>query len=82
MWLGDEDNLPRFVYATYLDNANEPSYIVEFSDWKLNEPVPPETFTFLNKSKAAKVEFRTPSAFKVQKPQETKSGSNAGGSST
>ena len=54
IWIGTEDHLPRLVCATYLENT------VEFGDWKIDEPVPPETFMFQNTSKAAKVEFRNP----------------------
>jgi hypothetical protein len=60
IWIGVEDNLPRLVVATYLDDASEPSYTVEFLDWKLNEPVGAEAFVFDNASKAVKVEFRNP----------------------
>ena len=60
IWIGTEDRLPRLVCATYLDNVGEPSYIVEFGDWQIDEPVPPETFVFQNATQAAKVEFRNP----------------------
>jgi len=59
IWIDTEDHLPRLVVATYLDEASEPSYTVEFGDWKLNEPVDPATFTFNNVSKASKVEYRS-----------------------
>ncbi len=60
IWIDTDDHLPRLVVATYLDEINEPSYSVEFGDWKLNEPVSPETFVFNNASQAARVEFRNP----------------------
>jgi len=60
IWIDVGDHLPRLVVATYLDEINEPSYSVEFGDWKLNEPVSPETFVFNNASQAARVEFRNP----------------------
>jgi hypothetical protein len=60
IWIDTADHLPRMVCATYLVNAGEPSYIVEFGDWKIDEPVLPETFVFQNTSKAVKVEFRNP----------------------
>ena len=60
IWIDTGNRLPRMVCATYLDNEGEPSYTVEFGDWKIDEPVPPETFMFQNTSKAAKVEFRNP----------------------
>lgn len=60
IWIDTEDHMPRMVCATYLDDVKEPSYTVEFGDWKLNEQVTPETFIFKNTSQAAKVEFRDP----------------------
>ena len=60
IWIDTENRLPRMVCATYLDHLGEPSYIVEFGDWKIDEPVTPETFLFKNVSAAAKVEFRNP----------------------
>jgi len=60
IWIGVEDHLPRLVYANYFDDISEPSYTVGFLDWKVNAPIPPETFMFQNTSKAAKVEFRNP----------------------
>jgi hypothetical protein len=60
IWIGVEDHLPRLVYANYFDDISEPSYTVGFLNWKVNEPVPPETFRFQNTSNATKVEFRNP----------------------
>ena len=60
IWIDTESHLPRMVCATYLDDIGEPSYIIEFGGWKLNEQVSPETFIFNNASQAAKVEFRNP----------------------
>lgn len=58
IWIGVEDHLPRLVAATYLDILGEPTYTVEFENWKLNEPVDPKTFVFQNTSQAGKTEFR------------------------
>ena len=52
--------MPRLVCATYLDDASEPSYTVEFGGWKINEPVSADTFMFKNVSNATKIEFRNP----------------------
>ena len=60
IWIGVDDHLPRLVYANYFDDISEPSYTVGFLNWKINQPVPPETFVFPNTSKATKVEFRNP----------------------
>ena len=60
IWIDAVDHLPRLVCATYLDDASEPSYTVEFGDWKINEPVSADVFVFKNASSAAKIEFRNP----------------------
>jgi hypothetical protein len=60
IWIGVEDHLPRLVYANYFDDVSEPSYTVGFLNWKVDAPVPSETFVFKNTSGAAKVEFRNP----------------------
>ena len=60
IWIGSDDHLPRLVVATYLDDASEPSYAVEFGDWKLNESIDAAAFIFNNTSNAAKIEFRNP----------------------
>jgi hypothetical protein len=66
IWIDAGDHLPRLVVATYLDDASEPSYSVEFGDWKLNEPVDPTVFTFNNALNASKVEFRDPAVMKQE----------------
>jgi hypothetical protein len=63
IWIGTADHLPRLVVATYLDEVNEPSYSVEFGDWKLDEPAGADTFVFNNMTDASKVEFRKPAHF-------------------
>jgi hypothetical protein len=63
IWIDVGDHLPRLVVATYLDEIGEPSYSVEFGDWKLNEPVNADTFAFKNTTNAAKVEFKKPEQF-------------------
>ena len=60
IWIDIADHLPRMVCATYLNNLGEPSYTVEFGDWKLDEAVSPETFTYKNTTEAKKVAFRNP----------------------
>ncbi len=60
IWIDSGDHLPRMVCATYFDRTGEPSYTVEFGDWKIDETIPPETFIYKNASKAVKVEFRNP----------------------
>jgi len=64
IWISEKDHLPLLVVATYLDDASEPSYTVEFKNWKLNEPVDAKEFIFDNTTKAVQVEFRDPAAAK------------------
>lgn len=66
IWIGAEDHLPRLVTATYLDTYDEPSYTVEFKDWKLNGPVAPGTFSYTNTTNAAQIEFRSPGKVKAR----------------
>ena len=63
IWIGAKDHLPRLVEARYFNDSGEPSYTVEFSDWKINQLIKADQFIFVNKSKAVKVEFRQPSRF-------------------
>ena len=74
VWIGVDDHLPRLVRVVY---ANEPAhahYQTEFSNWKLNEPVPPDAFTSEKAAKATHIDFappgnvRTPTAVKRTAP--------------
>ncbi len=63
IWIGVENNLPIMTVATYLDDASEPSYTTEFSEWKLNDPVDKAIFDFQNMTKAEKTEYKNPAIF-------------------
>lgn len=56
IWIDSKSNLPVLVSATYLNEMNEPSYEVAFSNWKLNQPIDSKTFSFVNNNKAKKIE--------------------------
>jgi hypothetical protein len=60
IWVGADDGLPRIVSATYLDDASEPSYGIEFFNWKIDAPVDDAAFAYKNTTGAQKVEFRHP----------------------
>lgn len=60
IWIDAATYLPVMVSATYLDDPREPSYGVEFFNWKLGGPVDDGIFAFRNKTGAQKVEFRHP----------------------
>jgi hypothetical protein len=60
VWIGIDDHLPRLVRVVY---ANEPArahYETQFSNWKLNEPVPADAFASAKAAKAARIEFAPP----------------------
>ncbi len=60
VWIGVDDHLPRLIRATY---ANEPAharYETQFSNWKLNEPVPADAFVSEKAAKATRIEFAPP----------------------
>jgi hypothetical protein len=60
LWIGVDDHLPRLVRVVY---ANEPAharYQTEFSNWKLNVPVPPETFVSEKAAAATHMAFAPP----------------------
>jgi hypothetical protein len=60
VWIGVDDHLPRLVRAVY---ANEPAhahYETQFSNWKLGEPIPADTFASEKAAKATHIEFAVP----------------------
>jgi len=62
MWLGAEDKLPRLVRAIFLDDPERLRYELAFSDWKLDEIVPADTFTAPNVATAKRIPFANPNA--------------------
>lgn len=69
IWIEEGTHLPRLVTATYFKRPGEPTYTVEFKDWKLNEAVPAATFTFQNTTQAAKIDYQNPFAAQRQELQ-------------
>jgi len=68
LWIGVDDHLPRLVRVVY---ANEPAharYQTEFSNWKLNEPVPPGTFESEKAKTATHMAFAPPGEAAPQTP--------------
>src|SRR5208283_5514479 len=55
VWIGVDDHLPRLVRVVY---ANEPAhahYQTEFSNWKLDAPVPADAFASEKAAKATHI---------------------------
>jgi len=44
IWIGADDKLPRLMRAIYLDDPNRLRHELAFTDWKLDESVPADTF--------------------------------------
>ncbi len=44
IWIGSADALPRLMVVSYRSGERQPTFTVEFSDWKLNAPVTAHTF--------------------------------------
>jgi hypothetical protein len=58
IWIGTADRLPRFMMGAYRDLERNPTFWVEFSDWKVNPRIPPKTFTPAIPKDAKKIEFK------------------------
>jgi hypothetical protein len=68
LWVSVDDHLPRLVRVVY---ANEPAharYQTEFSNWKLNEHVPPGTFMSEKAAAGTHIAFAPPGDTEPQKP--------------
>ena len=44
LWIGADDKLPRMMRAVYLDDPARLRHQVEFSNWKLDGPIPADAF--------------------------------------
>jgi hypothetical protein len=70
LWIGVADHLPRQVRVVYAHEPAHAHYETRFSNWKLNEPVPPGAFTSEKAAKAAHIDFAAPGV--VELPAESK----------
>ncbi len=57
-WVGTRGRLPRRVIAAYPRGERQPPFTVEFSDWKLNAPMPTQSFEVAIPKDAVKLEFK------------------------
>ena len=60
IWIGTRDKLPRLMVVSYRDGERQPTFTVEFHDWKLDAPVSAQTFNYTIPKGAVKLEFRPP----------------------
>jgi len=54
MWIGADDKLPRLIRAIYLDDPDRLRHELAFTDWKLDESVPADTFAPPSSASTAK----------------------------
>ena len=60
LWIGAEDKLPRRMRALFLTDAARLRHEVDFSNWKLDGPVPAGAFSSARTSSAKRVPFARP----------------------
>jgi hypothetical protein len=60
MWIGAEDKLPRMVRAVYHADPARLRHQLEFSNWKLDMDVPPDTFASASAGSAKPIDFAHP----------------------
>jgi hypothetical protein len=60
IWIGADDKLPRQLRAVYLDDPSKLRHQVEFSNWKLDGAVSPDTFTSSRAAAANHIQFARP----------------------
>ncbi|MCB1965236.1 DUF2092 domain-containing protein [Accumulibacter sp.] len=58
IWIGTKDKLPRLVIVAYRSGERQPGFTVEFSDWKLDAPIPAQAFKVVLPKDATQLEFK------------------------
>jgi hypothetical protein len=66
LWIGAQDKLPRLAVASYRSGERQPVFTVEFSDWKLNAPLPTKSFEVVIPKDAVKLEFKRTGLLQAQ----------------
>lgn len=57
-WIDPGTALPARSIVTYLDHPLQPHFLVEFTDWKLDQKLPDSTFALPRPAGATQVDFR------------------------
>jgi hypothetical protein len=60
IWIGANDKLPRMLRATFVDEPGKYRHVVEFSNWRLDPPIPSGAFASAAAAKAKRIEFARP----------------------
>ena len=62
IWIGVDDKLPRRVRAMYAADPLQLRNELELSNWKLDSPIAPETFTSQKAQTAPRIPFKRPTS--------------------
>jgi hypothetical protein len=68
LWIGAKDHLPRMVRVVYPDEPAHARYSTEYSDWKITDSVPAETFHSAKAMAAPRMPFQPPGTGAIPKP--------------
>ncbi len=60
IWIGEEDKLPRLIWATAADSPEKPRHMVQFSDWKLDGDISKESFAPRRSPSTKEIPFGRP----------------------
>lgn len=58
IWISKEKKLPVLLVVSYREGERQPTFTVKFTEWKLNVPVPAETFNAMIPKDAIQIEFK------------------------
>jgi hypothetical protein len=58
IWIGARDQLPRLMLVAHREGERQPTFTVEFADWKLDLPTPARTFRAPIPKDAVKLDFK------------------------
>jgi hypothetical protein len=59
-WIGHDDHLPRILRAIYVDDPAQIRHNLVFNDWKLDPPVPANSFSTAKAATAKHIPFGDP----------------------
>ncbi|MGO8918721.1 MAG: DUF2092 domain-containing protein, partial [Stellaceae bacterium] len=62
VWIGVDDHLPPLVRVVYANEPAQAHYQTEYSNWKLDAPVPADAFASEKAAKATHIDFAPPGA--------------------
>lgn len=60
LWIGSEDKLPRMARAIFLGDPSHYRHTAQFSDWKIDPQLAPDTFTWTAPPGVTRVPFASP----------------------